>query len=115
VISEDAVREILSQYKKFGWRLERVLLTPDLKKGIVDSIKVLFEDKTIIESDLDAAWFTRSAVNGRIAWELRSLTNTPFALVVSSAPDAGGSELNELFSRVEDEMRQRLVRPPQAH
>jgi hypothetical protein len=115
VISEDAVREIVSQYKSFEWRLERVLLTPALKKGLGDSITVLFKDKTMVESDLDAAWFSRSAANGRIAWELRSLTSTPFALVDSSAPDANGSELNELFSRVEGEMRQRLIRPPQAN
>ena len=111
MISEDGVREILSQYKNFGWRLERVLLTPDLKKSLGDSIKVLFEDKTIIESDLDAAWFSRPAANGRIAWELRSLTSTPFALVDSSEPEGDESELAEIFSRIEDQMRQRLIRP----
>jgi hypothetical protein len=115
VISEDAVREILSQYKKFGWRLERVLLTSDLKKSLGDSIAILFENASVAESDLDAAWFSRPAVNGRIAWELRSLTNTPFALVDSSEPEADESELAEIFSRIEDEMRQRLIRLPQTH
>lgn len=115
MISEDAVRQILSQYKKFGWRLERVLLTSDLKKSLGDSIAVIFGDITIAESDLDAAWFSRPADNGRIAWELRSLTNTPFALVDSSEPEADETELAEIFSRVEDQMRQRLIRPPQTH
>jgi hypothetical protein len=115
VINEDAVREILSQYKRFGWRLERVLLTRDLKESLGESIRALFDDITVAESDLDAAWFSRPAVNGRIAWELRSLTNTPLALVDSSEPEADESELAEMFSRVEDQMRQRLIRPPQGH
>lgn len=115
MISGDAVREILSQYNRFGWRLERVLLTSDLKKSLSGSIAALFDDRTVAESDLDAAWFSRPAVNGRIAWELRSLTNTPFALVDSSEPEADESELAEIFSRVEDQMRQRLIRPPQGH
>jgi hypothetical protein len=115
VISEDGVREILSQYKRFGWQLERVLLTPDLKKSLGESIATLFENVSVVESDLDAAWFSRPAVNGRIALELRSLTNSPFALLDSSGPAAGESELAEIFSRVEDQMRERLIRPPRTH
>lgn len=113
MISGDAVREILSQYNRFGWRLERVLLTSRLKKDLNGSIATLFEGITLVESDLDAAWFSRPAVNGRIAWELRPLTNNPFALVDSSDPEAHESELAEIFSRVEDQMRQRLIRPPE--
>ena len=115
MISENSVREILSQYKRFGWRLERVLLTPDLKKSLGESIATLFENASVAESDLDAAWFSRPAVNGRTAWELRSLTNTPFALVDSSEPETDESGLAKIFSRVEDQMRQRLIRPPRTH
>ena len=111
MISYEAVSEILAQYQRFGWQLERVVLTPELKLRLARSADELFEGKPIMESDLDAAWFSRTNENGRVAWELRSLGATPFALVDSAMPNSSESELNELFQRVEDEMRERLIRP----
>jgi hypothetical protein len=115
VISEETVRDILSRYEKFGWHPERVLLSPEVKSVIERFIQGVLENTSIVTSDLDAVWFSRPAANGRIAWELRSLGPDPFALVDSLEPDAAGSELTELFERVENQMRQRLIRPARSH
>ena len=111
MINEDSISEILTQYKRFGWQLERVLLSKPLRENLDGSVDTLFERRLVRDSDLDAAWFSRRATNGRIAWELRALSNSPFALVDSSEPEASESDLSEMFSRVEDEMRQRSIRP----
>jgi hypothetical protein len=111
VITEDSVREILAQYERFGWQLERVLLNPKVKVSLGELAHELFDVDALVESDLDAAWFSRSNSNGRVAWELRSLGPTPFALVDSAEPNASDQDLNELFERVENQMRLRLIRP----
>jgi hypothetical protein len=108
-----AIREILSQYDKFGWRLDHILLSTDLKDRLSQEASVIFDGIRVEESDLDAAWFARTSTNGRVAWELRSLGPSPFALVDSTEQNASVEDLTSLFQRVEMEMRQRLVRPTQ--
>ena len=111
MISEDAITDILGQYRKFGWELERVILSPALRSVLKTPSDVLFDGCEVAESEIDAAWFSRLNANGRTAWELRSLTAAPFALVESTGPDPTAEELSELFQRVEDQMRERVIRP----
>lgn len=111
MIDGQTIREIFSQYEKFGWRLEHVRLSNELKSSLAGRDEELFSRVTVAESDLDAAWFSRMNANGRVAWELRSLGHTSFALVDSAEPNASESDLNQLFQRLENQMRQRLIRP----
>ena len=111
MITEEAVREIIAQYNRFGWKLERIILKPEVRSELSSSAPGLFDKNIVSESDLNAAWFSRLNANGRMAWELRALGPTPFALVDSAEPSATESDLNELFQRVENEMRQRVIRP----
>ncbi len=78
MINERQTGEILAQYKKHGWNLRRVLLSAPAKEKLPAS---LFGAVEIISSELDAAWFSRASPEGREAWELRSLSTAPFALV----------------------------------
>ena len=80
MISVEKIKDILSLYAKFGWKLERVLLTSKLRKQLGDSIKELFDSIEVIESDINAVWFTRASGKDRMAWELRRLSETPYAL-----------------------------------
>lgn len=81
MISAGQIREILSLYKKHGWHLRRVLLTEDLRNSLTDSLGNLFGTAEIIESDIDAVWFSRPSSGERKAWEIRHLSETPYALV----------------------------------
>ena len=101
------VGSIISQYEKFGWTLHHVLLSPESKRG---SLEKSFSGVDVVDSDIDAAWFSRPAENGRVAFELRSLAQTPFALVDSADPDASESELAEMFAATERKLRERLSR-----
>ncbi len=48
---------------------------------MADSLRHLFGDASVISSETDAIWFSRPSGIGREAWELRHLSNPPFALV----------------------------------
>jgi hypothetical protein len=73
------IAEILAQYKKHGWILRRVLLSDDLRAHLDNESGELFGDAPIIASPLNAVWFSRCSKNGE-AWELRRLSETPYAL-----------------------------------
>jgi len=81
MINAGQIQEILSLYKKHGWNLRRVLLSDGLRVNINEHIQNLFGGAEIVSSPfLNAVWFSRAGKNGE-AWEIRHLTETPFALV----------------------------------
>ena len=78
MIGEREVKEILAQYERHGWSLRRVLLSAENERNLPAA---LFGQTEVVSSNLDALWFSRASSEGREAWELRHLSNTPFALV----------------------------------
>lgn len=78
MIGERKVKEILTQYEKHGWSLRRVLLSAEMEG---DLPAMLFGRAEIFRSELNALWFSRASFEGRETWELRRLSDTPFALV----------------------------------
>lgn len=74
-------REILATYRKHGWRLERVLMSAaTLAQAGATGDASLFENVAVQESAVDAMWFARPSHEGREAWELRLVAETPYAL-----------------------------------
>jgi hypothetical protein len=106
MITENLIRDILSQYKKHGWNLSRVLLLPETAKKLSESLDALFGDAEIVSSDVNAAWFSRPSKNNRVAWELRHLSEIPFALFESfdenDDKDFIKESLNEMETRLQD-------------
>lgn len=81
MISARQIAEILSLYRKHGWNLRRVLLSEGLRKSLADSLPALFGEAEVRASELDAVWFSRPSHGGQEAWELRRLSETPYALM----------------------------------
>ncbi len=81
MINAAQIQAILTQYKKHGWTLRRVLLCPSTQEILQDSLKTLFDGTPVVFSETDAAWFSRASTGGNEAWELRRLSDAPFALV----------------------------------
>lgn len=81
MITTYQINEILELYRKFDWVLRRVLLTKDLRDYLETDIETLFADAQIIPSKVNAAWFSRPGKNKRESWELRALSENPFALL----------------------------------
>jgi hypothetical protein len=81
MINAEQITGILSLYKKHGWSLRRVLLCLKSKESLSNELMNLFGEAEIIESKVDAVWFSRPATDGNEAWELRHLSENPYALV----------------------------------
>jgi len=81
-MNAEQIREMLKQYAKHGWNLRRVLLSAGTSENLSGSLELLFGDAPVATSSgIDAVWFSRPAAGGNEAWELRRLSQTPFALV----------------------------------
>jgi len=72
------IAEIIATYKKHGWVLRRVLLSAAASAALDGKV---VEGVSVMHSDVDAAWFSRPPAEGGVAWEIRYLGPTPFALV----------------------------------
>lgn len=92
-------REIVATYEKHGWMLRRVLLSAETRKRLTARPA----DVDIIDSEIDAAWFSRPPESGIISWEIRSLGATPFALVEFVDEDSPD------FEHVLDAVKQRMA------
>ncbi|HWS88988.1 MAG TPA: hypothetical protein VN282_18585 [Pyrinomonadaceae bacterium] len=101
-------QEILAQYRRHGWRLARVLARPDtlaeLGGGAEEDAAPVFEGAPVAGSEVDAMWFTRPSAEGREAWELRLVGDTPYALFELFEAD----EAEEDRADVRREMEARL-------
>lgn len=105
MITPDAFKEIVKMYEKHGWVLRRVLLSDKTRFEAF----WLGDDVLKVASDIDAAWFSRPPMPGRISWEIRSLGPTPFALVESineASPDFE-SDLDTVKHRMIEALSQR--------
>ena len=107
MISERQVKEILAQYERHGWILRRVLLSAPLRENLAAA---LFGKADVIAADFDAFWFSRPSAKGE-AWELRSVSNAPFALVevFDEADEEAVREKNR--TEMETRMRERASKP----
>lgn len=104
MISQTSIREVISQYEKHGWILSRVLLSKGLKESIEDLS--MFGEIDLVDSKLDALWFRRNRNDGHTAWEIRRLSEPPFALC-ETFPDTLSDQKIELSIR---KMEQSLLK-----
>ena len=103
MIDAQAVREIIAQYEKHGWKLRRALLSSEAGDDVIQ----MFAGAEVMESDLNALWFSRRSTLDREAWELRRLTVLPFALLTGVSTTATDEELDVALLEIEDELRER--------
>jgi hypothetical protein len=104
-------QEILAQYRKHGWRLARVLMSGEAlaqsaagaEPGAGEAPQ--FEGTAVEEAEFDAMWFTRPAQGGREAWELRLVTEQPYALFELFEPDEAEEERAEVRREMEARLR----------
>jgi hypothetical protein len=103
-------QEIFAQYHKHGWRLARVLARPEsraeLRGADAEDGAVRFEGVPAEESDVDALWFTRPSAEGREAWELRLVGDTPYALFELFEPDEEEEDREDVRREMEARLRE---------
>ena len=100
----DLVTELTGTYRKHGWQLRRVLLRPQSQEDL-DLAESFGDEVSVQESEIDAMWFSRPSNNGREAWELRQLTETPFALFETFEKDEAEEEREDVRREMEARIR----------
>lgn len=99
--------EIVSHYEGHGWKLRRVLLRADER---AERAELDFREATIVESDFDALWFARPSTNKREAWELRLLSEQPYALFEAFEADESEEDREDARREMENRMREHTNR-----
>ena len=95
--------EVLALYERHGWRLARVLASPDARGEMGAGV---FGGVEAEESDVDARWFTRPSQGGREAWELRLVGDTPYALFELFEPDEDEEDRQDVRREMEARLRE---------
>ena len=105
----DQFRETLATYGKYGWPLPRVQMCPATLAGLrAQTGGEEFEGTTAREFPLDAMWFVRPAEGGREAWELRLVSESPYALFELFEPDEAEEDREDARREMEAKMKERM-------
>lgn len=105
----DQFHETFATYRKYGWQLARVLMRP----ATIAELRAAtggeeFESTPAREFPLDAMWFTRPAGGGRESWELRLVSETPYALFEMFEPDEAEEDREDVRREMEAMMKERM-------
>ena len=111
MISVEQILEIISQYKKHGWTLRRVLLSDDLRVRAYNELVALSSNEAVefVSSEVNAAWFSRPSKDGE-AWELRHLSTAPFALFEVFDEDDEEETREEARKEMETRLKTSLIK-----
>ncbi len=112
MIDAATIEEIIALYAKHGWTLRRVLLSEPLRKSLSTGAGRIFANAEIVDSVLDAAWFSRSSRPDCTAWEIRHLSQTPFALVAVIDDGTDAEQAAEVFRDTEAKMLEMTAKRP---
>ena len=101
----DLFVETIASYRKHGWQVQRLLMckaTADAFGTTGESgIEGIVPEVTLV----DALWFSRPSHNGRVAWELRLVGETPYALFEAFEADCTAELREEMMC----DMQKRLI------
>jgi len=104
------INEIVGSYVKHGWQLRGVLLRPETRReidGDLASGLLSFDAVLMREAAVDGLWFSRDSHEGREAWELRLVSENPFALFETFEADETEEEREDVRREMEARLREK--------
>ena len=103
--------EIVGVYSKHGWQLRRILLRPETQTEFDQ--KLAGAQVSVVEAAIDAIWFSRPSHSGREAWELRVLSENPYALFETfEADETSEEDRDDVRQEMENRMREYVTTKP---
>lgn len=111
----DQVKAIIDQYARHDWRLRRALLSPEKKEMLVEFFESETPDVQVVARTNDALWFSRRSLPDREAWELRRLSDSPFALVTVIEDSLDDAAKESMLAATERRMFDGSHREPTSH
>lgn len=108
--SIELFRETISTYHSHGWQLCDVLLCPETHAALkMEEMTETFAPAPIRVTGIDAVWFQRqSGAANRIAYELRLVANSPYALFEIFEPDEAEEDRADVRREMEARMSDRV-------
>lgn len=103
----DLITQIITTYEKHGWKLSHALLTPETRAVIKGDI--LVGSVPVTEGSIDALWFSRPSHNNREAWELRLLSENPYALFETFGADEPDENRQQKLKEMEARMTEHML------
>jgi hypothetical protein len=105
----DLFVELVGTYRKFGWELKAALLQPPTRAELGVKEPDLINAISIKEAPFDALWFSRPSHANRVAWELRLLAETQYALFETFEADETAEEREEMKLEMEARLREYVL------
>jgi hypothetical protein len=105
MMTAEKIQEIINLYAKHDWKLRKVLLTKELKENLAGSLEKICQSNQIVLAEIDAAWFSRPSGKDKEAWELRRLSETPYALFQVFEADDDEEIRQEMRIEMEDRLK----------
>ena len=109
----DLFTELVATYRRHGWELRAALMQPSTRSEISTINPDLATEITIKDSSVDALWFSRPSHQNRVAWELRLLSETQYALFETFEPEETEEEREEMKLEMEARMRDYVTGSPE--
>ena len=88
---------LIATYVQHGWLLRRLVL-----QDVSNAPSGLAEDVTLTKGVVNAAWFSRPPKAGPVAWEIRYLGSSQYALVEHL--DENSADFNEKLHQTEQRL-----------
>ncbi|HEV8367356.1 MAG TPA: hypothetical protein VGQ39_05325 [Pyrinomonadaceae bacterium] len=101
----DLFLELVATYRKHGWELKVALLQPATRTELIAKESDMLESVEMKHSTFDALWFSRPSHNNRVAWELRLLAETQYALFETFEADETVEQREEMRLEMETRLR----------
>lgn len=98
-------QQIISTYRKHGWTLRRVLLCSETRAELSSQYEILFGNAVIKDAEFNALWFARKSHEEREAWELRLISEMPYALFETFEHDESEEDREDLRLEMESRLR----------
>jgi hypothetical protein len=97
-------KDIITTYERHGWTLRRVLLCMTTREELKDAGAV-FGDSPLLDAEFDALWFARPSHAKREAWELRLISEQPYALFEAFEANESEEDREDARREMENLMR----------
>ena len=101
----DLAKQIVATYEKHSWKLRRVLVD-SAKESDGAGIAQAFPESVGVFGEIDALWFARPSQGGREAWELRLVSEQPYALFEAFEADESEEDREEARREMENKLRE---------
>jgi len=104
------INEIIASYARHGWELRRALLRSETLEKVtadIESGTLALDPALLRESEVDALWFSRASHESREAWELRQVSENPFALFETFEADEAEEDREDVRREMEARLRER--------